>query len=92
MVSGAPKQKAETHDAHTYRQDGWVVKNEPANARRWRSSGQDTVDLTPAGMEQAAFILLEMGHEAHAQRALAAGARYVTIVTTAHCTCTACEG
>jgi hypothetical protein len=68
-------------DEHTYRADGWVVKNEPSSERWWRQTsihrlgGGAGLDLTPAGMEQAAFILLEMGQEALAQRALAAGAR-----------------
>ena len=56
-------------DVHTYRDDGWVVKNAPARP------DDDHIDLTAKGMERAAFLLLEMGQDAHAQRALEAGAR-----------------
>lgn len=55
-------------DVHTYRDDGWIVKN-AAPPR------DDRIDLSAQGMEKAAFLLLEMGHEAHAARALATGAR-----------------
>ena len=87
-VANQPQTAGRADSEHTYRADGWIVKNEPAAERWWRqtsmhrSSGSggsrsaDGLDLTPTGMEQAAFILSEMGHEAHAQRALAAGARY----------------
>ena len=56
-------------DVHTYRDDGWVVKNAP------QRPDDDRIDLTATGMERAAFLLLEMGQDAHAQRALEAGAR-----------------
>ena len=59
-------------DVHIYREDGWIVKNAAAQRRVGRD---DSIDLTAAGMEKAAFMLLEIGHEAHAARALAAGAR-----------------
>jgi hypothetical protein len=60
-----------THsDVHTYREDGWVVKNVPA--RRDRDEG---LELSAPGLEKAAFLLLEMGQEAQAQRALMAAAR-----------------
>ena len=57
-------------DVHTYRDDGWIVKNAPAKQQ------YEGVELSAAGMEKAAFMLLEMGHEVHAQRALMAAARY----------------
>ena len=57
-------------DVHTYRDDGWIVKNAPAKQQ------YEGIELSAAGMEKAAFVLLEMGHEVHAQRALMAAARY----------------
>jgi hypothetical protein len=65
-------------DVHIYREDGWIVKNAAAQRRAGRD---DSIDLTAAGMEKAAFLLLEMGHEAHAARALAAGARLAQTTT-----------
>lgn len=56
-------------DMHTYRDDGWIVKNAPA---KHQHSG---IELSEAGMQTLAFLLLEMGHETHAQRALMAAAR-----------------
>jgi hypothetical protein len=78
-VGGIEKQQHQgghAGDVHTYREDGWVVKNARSTLER-----QQGLEISAAGFERTAFLLLEMGQDALAQRALAASARFVSVIS-----------